>query len=343
MKTRKIITVGLIIGTLAIGILSGCGKKEAGGATISTGTTVAKETKVPKEIKLDYATYNIESLVLKEKGWVEEEFSKDGTKVTFVQSQGSNKSLEFLKSSSVDFGSTAGGAALIAKAKGAPIEGIYIYSKPEWAALVTTKDSPIQSVVDLKGKKVAATIGTDPYIFLLRALDEVGLSKDDIEFIPLQHSDGANALITNQVDAWAGLDPHIARVEVENGARLFYRNVDFNTYGFLNVRSDFAKEYPETVERVIKVYEKAKQWIAENPDEVVTLLEKEAALKKEVAQKQLERTDFTESIPGDNQKAALIKAAEILKKEELIPKETDIEKIVNELVNGSYASKAISK
>lgn len=178
--------------------LTGCGNKEAS----QPGT--------PNEIRLDYATYNIESLVIKEKGWLEDEFKKDGTKITFVQSQGSNKSLEFLQSNSIDFGSTAGGAALISKAKDAPIEGIYIYSKPEWAALVTTKDSNIKSPADLKGKKVAATIGTDPYIFLLRALEEAGLTKNDIEFIHLQHSDGANALVTNQIDAWAGLDPYIA-------------------------------------------------------------------------------------------------------------------------------------
>lgn len=55
----------------------------------------------------------------------------------FVLSQGSNKALEFLNSSSVDFGSTAGAAALLAKGKGSPIESVYVYSKPEWTALVT--------------------------------------------------------------------------------------------------------------------------------------------------------------------------------------------------------------
>ncbi len=328
---KKLIAAGLVLSTLIAGALTGCSSKNSNNEGI------------PKEIKLDYATYNIASLVLKEKGWVEEEFSDEGTKITFVQSQGSNKALEFLKSNSVDFGSTAGAAALIARAKEAPIEGIYIYSKPEWAALVTTKDSPIQSVEDLKGKKVAATVGTDPYIFLLRALDEVGLNKNDIELIPLQHSDGANALVTNQIDAWAGLDPHTARIELENEARLFYRNIDFNTYGTLNVRSEFANQYPDAVERIIKVYERAKQWIIDNPEEVITLLEKEVALKPEVAAKQLERTDFTESIPGDSLEQALLKAAEVLKKEELIPGETDTKKVVDEFINSSYAAKVLGQ
>lgn len=327
MKSKlKKLGVGLVAGILAIGAVECSGKKEA---KVGEGK--------PKEIRLDFATYNIESLVLKEKGWIEEEFKNDDIKISFVESQGSNKSLEFLKSNSIDFGSTAGAAALIAKAKGAPIQGIYVYSKPEWAALVTTKDSEIKSVKDLKGKKVAATIGTDPYIFLLRALNEVGLGKDDIEFVPLQHADGAAALVSGQVDAWAGLDPHIARVEVENGAKLFYRNVDFNTYGFLNVRDEFAKNYPQYVERVIKVYNRARKWIIENPEEAQKLLESQAKLKPEVAKIQLERTDLKHGIPGEAEKGSLIKAAEILKKEDIIPSNVNIEKITDEFINGSFA------
>ena len=76
-------------------------------------------------------------LVLKDKGWVEEEFGKDGTKVEWVLSLGSNKALEFLNGSVVDFGSTAGSAALLARGNGIPIKAVYIYSRPEWTALVT--------------------------------------------------------------------------------------------------------------------------------------------------------------------------------------------------------------
>src|SRR5699024_10854975 len=112
---------------------------------------------------------------------------------------------------------------------------VYIFSKPEWTALVTNQDSAIDSVEDLKGKQVAATLGTDPYIFLLRALNEEDISSDEVDIVNLQHGDGASALNSGSIDAWAGLDPHMARVETESNAQLFYRNPDFNTYGFLNV------------------------------------------------------------------------------------------------------------
>ena len=77
-------------------------------------------------------------------GLLEKEFAKDGIGIRWVQSLGSNKALEFLNAGSIDFGSTAGSAALISKINGNPIKSIYVYSKPEWTALVTRKDAPIQ-------------------------------------------------------------------------------------------------------------------------------------------------------------------------------------------------------
>lgn len=298
-------------------------------------TNASGEAGKPKKITLDYAHYSPTSLVLKEKGFAEEVFKEEGIEVEFVLSQGSNKALEFLNSKSVDFGSAAGGAALMAKAKGSPIETAYIFSKPEWTALVTI-DKSITTVQDLKGKKVAATLGTDPYIFLLRALEEHGLSAKDVEIINLQHGDGAAALLSGEVDAWAGLDPHMARVEKNSGANLFFRNADFNTFGTLNVRTDFAEKYPEYVTKVIEAYEKARQWAIENPEETAEILAKEAQIDLEVAKIQLERNDFSTSVPGDEQRQSIKAAGDLLKTEGIIDAKTDIEKVVNDLINPDY-------
>src|SRR5579859_1292878 len=106
------------------------------------------------EVHLDYAYYNPVSLVLKDKHWVEDALGPD-VRVTWVLSAGSNKALEYLNAQSLDFGSTAGSAALLGRANGNPIKAIYVYSKPEWTALVTTAASPIQAVADLKGRRIA--------------------------------------------------------------------------------------------------------------------------------------------------------------------------------------------
>ena len=212
----------------------------------------------PREIRLDWATYNPVSMVLKDKGWLEKEFAKENISIRWVQTLGSNKALEFLNAGSIDFGSTAGSAALVARINGNPIKSIYVYSRPEWTALVVRKDSPIGKVADLKGKRVAVTRGTDPHIFLVRALLDTSLSEKDISPVLLQHPDGKTALIRGDVDAWAGLDPMMAQAEVEDGARLFFRKPDANTWGILNVREDFLKDHPDLVRRVLAVYEEAR-------------------------------------------------------------------------------------
>ena len=91
----------------------------------------ASAADAPKEIHLDWATYNPVSMILKQKGWLEKEFAKDGISIVWVQSAGSNKALEFLNAGSIDFGSTAGSAALVARINGNPIKSIYVYSRPE--------------------------------------------------------------------------------------------------------------------------------------------------------------------------------------------------------------------
>src|ERR1700722_12192429 len=141
---------------------------------------LARAASKPSEIRIDWATYNPVSMVLKQQGLLEKEFAGDGIGIRWVQSLGSNKALEFLNAGSIDFGSTAGSAALLAKINGNPIKSIYVFSRPEWTALVTRKDTAINKIEDLKGKRVAVTRGTDPHIFLVRALLSVGLSEKDI-------------------------------------------------------------------------------------------------------------------------------------------------------------------
>ncbi len=296
----------------------------------------------PSEIRLDYAYYSPTSIVLKEFEWAEEAFAEEDIEVSWELSQGSNKAIEYLNSDSVDFGSTAGAAALIAKSNEVPLENVYVYSQPEWTALVTNEGSGIEKIEDLKGKKVAATLGTDPYIFLVRALDSVGMTIDDIEIVPLQHADGGNALVNGDVDAWAGLDPHMAKHELESGAELFFRDIDLNTYGFLNVREEFAENHPEYVEKVIELYERARTWVLENPEEAAELLAEEADISTDVANIQLvERTILDNPVPGDAHVEAIIAAGNVLQQAGDLEEDDDVEALTNELINPEYAEKVI--
>lgn len=316
--------------------------KIAAAAALTLGVfTSAVHAQTPaKTITLDYAYYNPVSLILKQKGLLEQEFKKDGIEVKWVLSAGSNKALEYLRGNAVDFGSTAGSAALVAKANGAEIKSIYIYSKPEWTALVTRPDTNIKKVADLKGKSIAVTKGTDPHIFLLRALSEAKLTDKDVNLVLLQHADGERALGTKQVDAWAGLDPFMAKAEVESGALLFHRKPDYNTYGVLNVREAFLKENPALVERVLKVYEAARKEALADKKILVAALVQEAKLAEPVAQKQInERTDITNPQVSDKVTGTLEAAGAALKDIGILKPETDVKALVASLLDPSITKK----
>lgn len=307
-------------------------------ATTALVTTVTLAAP-PKEIKLDYAYYAPTSLVVKDQKLLEKAFPQ--SQIKWVFSQGSNRSLEYLNSGSVDFASTAGLAAVLSKANGSPIKTVYIQSQPEWTALLVAKNSNINSLKDLKAKKIAATKGTDPYLFTLQALETVGLTKRDVQLVHLQHPDGKTALERGQVDAWAGLDPLMASAQLQSGAKLLYRNVSFNSYSVLSVKDAFAKENSETVTAVLKAYEQARKWAKAHPDQVAALLAKESKLPLNVAKLQISRTNFDQNVPTAKHIAALQKAGNILTEEDLVRKGTDVNQVVTQLLDAKFAQNAV--
>jgi sulfonate transport system substrate-binding protein len=294
----------------------------------------------PTEINIDWATYNPVSIVLKQQQLLEQEFATDKITVRWVQSLGSNKALEFLNAGSIDFGSTAGAAALIGKINGNPIKSIYVYSRPEWTALVTMPNSPIHTVADLKDQRIAVTRGTDPHIFLVRALATAGLTEHDVKLVLLQHPDGRTALERGDVVAWAGLDPMMAAAELESGARLFYRNAAANTWGVLNVREAFAAEKPELVRRVLATYERARRWSVEHPAELKARMVMAMKLPDAVVARQLERNDLSSGAIGDKQARTIIEAGEALQQAGVLAADVNVTAVTNEMIDPSFARAA---
>jgi sulfonate transport system substrate-binding protein len=294
----------------------------------------------PTEIRIDWATYNPVSLLLKEKGLLEKEFAKDGIKVLWVKTVSSSNALQFLNAGSIDFGSTAGSAALVAKINGNPIKSIYTYSRPEWTALVTAKDSKITKVEDLKGKKVAMVRGTDPHIFTVRALQGAGLSDKDITPVLVQqHADGGTALLRGDVDAWAGLDPMMAQHEVKDGAKLFFRKPEANTWGILNAREEFLQKYPDVVKRVLAVYEVARKDSLANYDDLKKVFIGVTGLEGPVVDKQLkERTGLTFNVVGPAQRESILEAGLALQKGGVIKPNVDVKKAVDDLIDSRYVA-----
>ena len=313
----------------------------AGAAALAS--SVPLRARAADKIGIDYAYYNPPSLVLKAKGWLDEALAKRGASAEWVLSLGSNKANQFLQAGAIQFGSTAGSAALLARANGSPIKTVFLYSRPEWTALVVAKDSPLKTVRDLKGKKVAATRGTDPWFFLLRSLQAAGLQPTDVQLVDLQHPDGRTALERGQVDAWAGLDPHMAASQLDAGSRLLYRNVAFNTWGALNVREDFVAQHPDLAAIVLRQYDRARKYAASHVDETAALLSEASHVERRVADLQLrERTGYPgDGTPGNDYRDAIAGVVPLIKTDKLAKPDADLDGAVASLIDARVATAAL--
>ena len=338
MKKKSLVALGALVTAAAL-TLTGCVAGE--GSAVDATTTTGADGWSSDVLNIDFATYNPLSLLIKDKGWIEDAVGADVT-VNWVQSLGSNKANEALRAGAIDVGSTAGSAALLARSNGSPIQAIDIFSQPNWAAILVGKDSSITDVAELRGKTIAATLGTDPYFFLLQALEEAGLTASDVTIQNLQHADGKAALETGAVDAWAGLDPLLSTSVAVAGSTIIYDNIDFNSYGFLNATESFIAESPDLAQVVVNAYEKAREYALANPDELAAILAEVAAIDPTIAATQLQdRTAFDiDPIPGKAQHDVLAIIGPIFVSSGDVKSQDDIDAALASLFNTTFIDKA---
>ena len=145
---------------------------------------------------------------------------------------------------------------------------------------------------------------------------------------------GKTALIRGDVDAWAGLDPMMAQAEIEEGAKLFYRKPDANTWGILNVREQFLKDHPDVVRRVLAVYEDARKYSVANYDELKKTFATVTKLPDVVADKQLkERTELTHNRIGAPQRESILAAGLALQQAGVIDAKVDVKATLDALID----------
>jgi sulfonate transport system substrate-binding protein len=337
------LTTALTAGVAALALaLTGCSAPAATTPeATATGASAAVIDRTGETLNIDFATYNPLSLLIKNYGWLEEDLAASGITVNWVQSLSSADANAKLLANAIDVGSTAGAAALLARANGSAIKTIEIFDQPEWAAIVVAPGSDITSVEDLEGKQVAVKKGTDPYFFLLQALEEADVDPATVTVQNLAHADGKTALFGGSVDAWVGLDPIMAGAE-EEGATLVYRNVDFNSYGFLNGTESFLADKPDIAQIVINVYERARAYAIANPDATYALLAQASGLSVPVAKTVItERTVLDiNPIPGKTQTTLLAKIGKVFVESGDVATQAQVDTALKTLYDTTFISKA---
>lgn len=343
MRNPRIVALAAIA-TVAVLALSGCVAGE-GPATshvkaATPGAALGADGWSATTLNIDYATYNPLSLIIKKEGWLEKEFGGKVT-VNWVKSAGSAAANQALRGGAIDIGSTAGSAALLARANGSPIKAIDIYAQPDWAAILVPTGSPITSVKDLKGKHIAAYKATDPYFFLLETLAKFKIPLSSVTIDNLVHADGKTALENGSVDAWAGLDPLLSTSVANGASKIIYDNPSFNTYGFLDANESFITSSPDLTQAVVDAYEKARAFAKAHPDETAQILADAAGIDLKIAQATMKRTNLQiDPVPGAAQTKVLKVVGPIFVDSGDVAHQSDIDAALPGLFDASFAKKA---
>lgn len=213
-------------------------------------------------------------VILQEQHSLETRLAAEGVKVEWKEFPAGPQLLEALSVGSIDFGTTGEAPPVFAQAAQTPL--VYVGTEPAaptGEAIIVPKDSPIQSIADLKGKRVVLNKGSNVHYLLVQALGSANLTPKDIESVYLTPADARAAFERGSVDAWAIWDPFLAAAQAATGARLLTDAKDLapNRQFYLAHR-DFAKAHPALVAEVLDEIAKTDHWAEQHQHEVAQLL-----------------------------------------------------------------------
>ena len=173
----------------------------------------------PAQLRIGYQKGSVSMVLAKSYHLLEQRFPH--TRFTWVEFPAGPQMLEALTVNSIDLGSTGDIPPLFAQAAGADL--LYVGAeppKPQSEVILTPANSPIHSVAELRGHKVAFQKGSSSHNLLLRALREAGLSFQDIKPVFLTPADARAAFTQGDVDAWAIWDPYYSAALLQGGVRV---------------------------------------------------------------------------------------------------------------------------
>lgn len=295
LRKGQVLLITLLVTMIA---LSGCAREPQ---------TAAPEK--PKTINITYvkAPLNVPSIVEKKMGVFEKEFNKDNITIAFPELSAGPKQTEAMAAGSVDFAHCLGGtAAILAAANGVDLKIIGIYSRAPKAFVLLAKDGKLQSIQDLKGKKVAGPKGTVLHQLLLTALDKNGLKADDVQFLSMDIPGAVAALMNGSVDAALAAGPDALKAELA-GARIMTTGEGLVEATIVTaVRGEFLRKHPDLVKRFMQAHRSTLDYIKKNQDEALAYTAAETGLTSEMVKRMYPWYDFDASIrPADIQELKL--------------------------------------
>ncbi|MGC4397009.1 sulfonate ABC transporter substrate-binding protein [Hydrogenophaga crocea] len=206
--------------------------------------------------------------LLKGRGTLERRLAPLGVKLSWTEFTAGPVQLEALNVGSIDFGDVGEAPPIFAQAAGAPLAYVAAtVPRPAAEAVLLPKDSPIKTVADLKGKRVAYNKGSNVHYFLVKLLEKHGLKYEDVQSVFLPPADARAAFERGAVDAWVIWDPFLAAAEVGlNGRILADATGVVNNRGYFFSSLDYAAKNADVIKALIEEINQIDQWGSANRD-----------------------------------------------------------------------------
>lgn len=259
-------------------MLSGCAKEQKQALTT---------------LNIGFQKYGLLPIV-KQRGDLDQALKAQGIQVKWVEFPAGPQLLEGLNVGSVVFGESGEAPPIFAQAASPNL--VYVANQPaapNAEALIVQKNSPIQSIQDLKGKRVALNKGSNVHYLLLKLFEKNQLTLQDIQVVYLPPADARAAFEKGAVDAWVIWDPFFAAAEQQIGARVLAtgQNLVSNHQFYLADRK-FAEQHPEVLKTVVQQLNQTTEWVKTHQDDAARLLEKPTALDFNILKTSISRMGF---------------------------------------------------
>ncbi|HEY8946510.1 MAG TPA: aliphatic sulfonate ABC transporter substrate-binding protein, partial [Polyangiaceae bacterium] len=236
----------------------------------STRRTISSPQTPPgfdgRALRIGYQTLGLLTLV-KSCGVLDAALGSRDLKISWQEYGGGIQIVDALRRGELDLGVVGDCPAVCAQAEGVPI--VYVAAEPptpRGAAVIASADSPLRSVKDLRGRRVAVNRAAQAHLLLMLALEEAGLGEEDIELCFEPPARALEAFKSGAIDAWAVWDPWLSSARLDLGARVLRDTSGlFDTSVYYIARQEFARTHPELVAELRKQLEVAARWVESDP------------------------------------------------------------------------------
>jgi sulfonate transport system substrate-binding protein len=276
-------------------------------------------------IRIGYQKYGT-LVLLKARGSLEKRLAPMHVEVKWTEFPAGPQLLEGLNVGSIDFGIAGEAPPIFAQAAGADL--VYVGSEPPASAgeaILVPKDSPIRTVAELKGKKVALNKGSNVHFLLVKLLEKAGVQYKDIDTVFLTPADARAAFERGSVDAWAIWEPFLAAAQRQTGARILAdgNGVVSNHQFFLASRT-YAARRADVIAIVLEELAIVDQWAKTNPKEAAAALQPQIGLDQPTLELALSRGGYGVAPMNDTVLAEQQGIADTFYDLRLIPKHINV-------------------